>query len=205
MKVWSGELAVEQTLNADVTTAFPVDQAVGDLAPGVYILTAESAGISSDDNDTLATQWFIVSDLGIASYSGNDGINVFVNSLATTEAKNGIEVRLMSRSNEILSTKRTDANGRAQFEAGLLARRGRHVARDGGRDRSQGRLRIPQPQGAVVRSDRPRRQGPYGARMGSMRSFTPSAASIAPVRRCRSRRCCATARASPRPARRSFW
>ena len=60
-----------------------------------------------------------MSDLGIASYSGNDGINVFVNSLATTEVKAGIEVRLMSRSNEILSTKRTDANGRAQFEAGL--------------------------------------------------------------------------------------
>ena len=39
MKVWSGELAVEHTLNADVTTAFPVDQAVGDLAPGVYILS----------------------------------------------------------------------------------------------------------------------------------------------------------------------
>ncbi|MEW6449655.1 MAG: alpha-2-macroglobulin [Pseudomonadota bacterium] len=119
MKVWSGELTVEQQLNADVTTAFPVDQAVGDLAPGVYVMTAESAGITGDDYDTLATQWFIVSDLGIASYSGNDGINVFVNSLATTEAKNGLEVRLMSRSNEILSTKRTDANGRVQFEAGL--------------------------------------------------------------------------------------
>ena len=67
MKVWSGELTVEQQLNADITTAFPVDQAVGDLAPGVYIMTAESAGIAGDDYDTLATQWFIVSDLGIAS------------------------------------------------------------------------------------------------------------------------------------------
>jgi uncharacterized protein YfaS (alpha-2-macroglobulin family) len=28
IKIWSGELAVEQTLNAEVTTAFPVDQAV---------------------------------------------------------------------------------------------------------------------------------------------------------------------------------
>ena len=32
MKVWSGELTVEQQLNADITTAFPVDQAVGDEA-----------------------------------------------------------------------------------------------------------------------------------------------------------------------------
>ena len=33
IKVWNGELAVEQTLNAEVTTAFPVDQAVGDMRP----------------------------------------------------------------------------------------------------------------------------------------------------------------------------
>src|SRR5207244_7553842 len=78
IKVWSGELAVEQSLNADVTTAFPVDQAVGDLAPGVYVMTAEAAGTrGAGDDDTLATQWFIVSDLGRTAYSGNDGINVF--------------------------------------------------------------------------------------------------------------------------------
>ena len=87
IKVWNGELAVEQTLNAEVTTAFPVDQAVGDLAPGVYVMTAAAKGTPSDDYDALATQWFIVSDLGLTAFSGNDGINVFVNSLATTEPK----------------------------------------------------------------------------------------------------------------------
>ena len=40
--VWKGELAVEQAaLNADVTTAFPVDQAIGDLKPGVYVMVAQ--------------------------------------------------------------------------------------------------------------------------------------------------------------------
>ena len=43
---------------------------------------------------SLATQWFIVSDLGLTAFSGNDGIHVFVNSLATTEPKSGIELRL---------------------------------------------------------------------------------------------------------------
>ena len=37
-----------------------------------------------NDYDSLATQWFIVSDLGLTAFSGNDGIHVFVNSLATT-------------------------------------------------------------------------------------------------------------------------
>ena len=95
MQVWNGELAVETALNADVTTAFPVDQAVGDLAPGVYVMAAEAKGAAADDYDSLATQWFIVSDLGLAAFSGNDGINVFVHSLATTEPKGQVEVRLI--------------------------------------------------------------------------------------------------------------
>ena len=71
IKVWSGELAVEQTLNTEVTTAFPVDQAVGDMAPGVYVMTADAKGADRPTTyDSLSTQWFIVSDLGLAAYLG---------------------------------------------------------------------------------------------------------------------------------------
>jgi hypothetical protein len=118
-KVFDGELAVEQTLNTEVTTAFPVDQAIGAMAPGVYLMTAAAKGVAADDDSEMSSQWFIVSDLGLSALSGHDGINVFVNSLATTETKPQVEVRLLSRGNEILSTKRTDTAGRAQFEAGL--------------------------------------------------------------------------------------
>jgi uncharacterized protein YfaS (alpha-2-macroglobulin family) len=119
VRVWKGELAVEQTLNTEVTTAFPVDQAVGELALGVYIMVAEPTGPKSDEFDSMATQWFIVSDLGLTAYSGNDGIHVFVNGLATTEPKGLVDVRLISRSNEVLATRRTDGSGHAHFEAGL--------------------------------------------------------------------------------------
>ena len=46
VKVWSGELATATTLNQDVITAFPVDQALGDLQPGVYVMTASAKGPS---------------------------------------------------------------------------------------------------------------------------------------------------------------
>jgi uncharacterized protein YfaS (alpha-2-macroglobulin family) len=85
--VWSGELATQSPLNAEVTTAFPVDQTVGDLKPGVYVMSAEPKGPSPDDYAALATQWFIVSDLGLSAYSGGDGIHVFVNSLASAAPK----------------------------------------------------------------------------------------------------------------------
>src|SRR6201747_1155517 len=121
VKVWSGELATATTLNQDVTTAFPVDQALGDLQPGVYVMTAIAKGPGSakdEDSGSLATQWFIVSDLGLTAYSGNDGIHVFVNSLASTDAVAKAEVRLVARNNEILATRKTDESGHVLFEAG---------------------------------------------------------------------------------------
>jgi uncharacterized protein YfaS (alpha-2-macroglobulin family) len=122
VKVWSGELTTATTLNQDVTTAFPVDQALGDLQPGVYVMTAVAKGPGSakdEDSGSLATQWFIVSDLGLTAFSGNDGIHVFVNSLATTDAVGKAEVRLVARNNEILATRKTDESGHVLFEAGL--------------------------------------------------------------------------------------
>jgi uncharacterized protein YfaS (alpha-2-macroglobulin family) len=121
VKVWSGELATATTLNQDVTTAFPVDQALGDLQPGVYVMTAAAKGPGSggDDDGSLATQWFIVSDLGVTAFSGNDGIHIFVNSLASADAIGKADVRLVARNNEILATRKTDESGHVLFEAGL--------------------------------------------------------------------------------------
>jgi uncharacterized protein YfaS (alpha-2-macroglobulin family) len=123
VKVWSGQLATAMTLNQDVTTAFPVDEALGTMQPGVYVMTAAAKGPGSEGSDEdgggLATQWFIVSDLGLTAFSGNDGIHVFVNSLASAEAVDKAEVRLVARNNEILATRKTDDSGHAVFEAGL--------------------------------------------------------------------------------------
>jgi len=128
LAVWKGQLAVDPApLNADVTTAFPLDhQSVGELKPGVYVMVAQPQETKNgaNDFDSLATQWFITSDLGLTAFSGNDGIHVFVNSLATAEAKNDVAVQLVSRGNEVLATKRTDAAGHVQFDAALASGEG---------------------------------------------------------------------------------
>src|SRR6201995_151185 len=116
MKGWTGELATATTLNQEVPTAFPVDQVLSDLQPGVYVMTAAAKTPGSEDDYQLATQWFIVSDLGISAVSGNDGIHVFVNSLASTDAVARAEVRLIARNNEILATRKTDDTGHVLFE-----------------------------------------------------------------------------------------
>jgi uncharacterized protein YfaS (alpha-2-macroglobulin family) len=118
-KVWSGELAVTPKLNTEVATAFPVDQALGELKPGVYVMTAAPKDQIGDDYGQRASQWFIVSDLGLTAYSGHDGIDVFIHSLASAEPSAAVAVKLVARNNEVLANKTTDKDGFVHFEAGL--------------------------------------------------------------------------------------
>ncbi|HYJ58367.1 MAG TPA: alpha-2-macroglobulin [Methyloceanibacter sp.] len=118
-KIWTGELEVGKELNQEVTTAFPIMEAVPELQPGVYLLSAQPGDEGGNDYRERTTQWFIVSDLGLTAYSGTDGIHAFVNSLATTAPLDGVEIRLLARNNDVLATKKTDANGAVSFAPGL--------------------------------------------------------------------------------------
>jgi uncharacterized protein YfaS (alpha-2-macroglobulin family) len=122
--VWSGSMTSEIKLNTEVTTAFPIDQAVPKLEAGVYVMTAKPDNSSLEDTDKLATQWFVVSDLGLSALSGQEGITASVNSLASTQPVSGVEVRLLARNNEVLASRTTDSNGVVQFEAGLARGKG---------------------------------------------------------------------------------
>jgi uncharacterized protein YfaS (alpha-2-macroglobulin family) len=127
VKAWSGTMDVASTLNQDVVTDFPILKAVGKLDPGVYLVTARPwkganapTATSDEDQDTqLATQWMVVSDLGLTSFSGDDGIHALVRSLATALPLQGVELKLIARNNEVLATKATGADGRVDFDPGL--------------------------------------------------------------------------------------
>jgi uncharacterized protein YfaS (alpha-2-macroglobulin family) len=120
-RVWRGTLDVASKLNQDVVTAFPVMEAVKNtLQPGVYIMTAASAGGATDqDYGAKATQWFVVSDLGLTAVSGDGGLEVMLRGLGTAAPLAGTEVKLLARNNDVLATEKTDADGRVRFPAGL--------------------------------------------------------------------------------------
>ncbi|WP_342108805.1 alpha-2-macroglobulin [Methylobacterium sp. SI9] len=122
VRVWKGTLDTARAeLNQEAVTAFPVLQAVGKLEPGIYVLLARPSGTASDDADydTQATQWFVVSDLGLTATKGRDGVHVVLRSLASAQVMAGAEIRLVARNNEVLGTRTTDANGHAAFDPGL--------------------------------------------------------------------------------------
>ena len=125
-RVWKGVLdTAKAELNQEAVTAFPVLQAVGKLEPGIYIMLAQASGASAASADeeggyeTQATQWFVVSDLGLTAFKGRDGVHVFARSLASAETVPGAEIRLVARNNEVLATAKTDGQGHAAFASGL--------------------------------------------------------------------------------------
>ena len=117
-EIWTGKGQVENELNRDMTTRLPMGDLIKDLPAGLYALTARVPGVDLYD-DAGATQWFLLSDLGLSTLKGADGVHAFVRGLSDASAKEGIEVTLLSRSNRVLGTAMTDANGYARFPAGL--------------------------------------------------------------------------------------
>ncbi len=115
--IWTGTAEVSGPVNADVTTALPVGEAVGSFEPGVYVMTARVPGQGEAWEDA-ATQWFIVTDLGLAAMSGTDGVHVFVRALSDAAAVAGVELRLLARNNQVLGETVTDARGFASFGPG---------------------------------------------------------------------------------------
>jgi len=124
--VWKGTLETKGERNRETTTALPFRQAAGDTPkPGLYAITAEPADVEPAEEWTdLATQWVIVSDIGLTSFRGADGITVFARSYGTAKPMPGVEVALVARNNAELARVTTDALGRATFPAGLVRNRG---------------------------------------------------------------------------------
>ncbi len=118
--IWTGEIDVDATPNDMVTTAIPVTEALGDQEPGVYVITAKLAGSDTDYWSPDATQWFVISDLGMTTLTASDGLHAIIRSLTTAEPMAGVHLRLVARNNEVLAETDTDENGYAHFDPGLV-------------------------------------------------------------------------------------
>ena len=116
--VWTGVAEVAQDLNRDVLTRVPLNDALRDEPPGLYVLSAKVPGADPYD-DPPAAQWFVLTDLGITSWIGNDGLTVMTRSLADATAIEGAAVSLISEGNAVLGTTMSDADGVVRFAAGL--------------------------------------------------------------------------------------
>ncbi|WP_299845396.1 alpha-2-macroglobulin family protein [uncultured Roseovarius sp.] len=117
-EVWTGVGEVQNALNQTMTTRLPLGDVLVDQPPGIYALSARVKGRELYD-DPGATQWFVLTDLGLTTLKGNDGLHVFVRGLSDAKVREGIDLTLLSRANRELATLKTDADGHALFPPGL--------------------------------------------------------------------------------------
>ncbi len=119
-KLFEGTLDIARKPNVQVATTIPIDGLVKALTPGVYVAVAIPDGTTPDDGDDRATQWFSVSDIGLMTVKTDGGLLVSARSLQTAKPQDGVALRLVARSNEVLAAVTTDKEGRAVLPAGLL-------------------------------------------------------------------------------------
>lgn len=123
-EVWSGTMPVEGETNKAAITGVPMDTLLPQPKPGVYLLAAVDAKADEDSYQTPGTQWIVVTDLGLATFSGQQGLTVAARALSSAKAQGGVKLALLARNNSVLGEAETDAGGLATFPAGVMAGQG---------------------------------------------------------------------------------
>ncbi|MFY9210105.1 MAG: alpha-2-macroglobulin family protein [Aestuariivita sp.] len=117
-EVWTGTAEVENDLNQNMITRLPLGEVLSGLPTGIYALNARDPN-GDEYEDGGATQWFVLSDLGLTTMSGADGLHVDVRGLSDAAPRAGVTLTLISRANEVLGRIKSQADGSARFEPGL--------------------------------------------------------------------------------------
>ncbi len=119
VEIWSGKLDLPAAKrNESLDSQIPLADLGLDPGPGLYLAVARNP--DSESWDPWASQWFLVSDIGLTSFQGDNGLWVFARSLLNAEPQPGMEIHLLAKDNAILATAKTDAQGQASFDAAVL-------------------------------------------------------------------------------------
>ncbi len=117
-KLFEGEMTLGGERNTTRIVGIPLDEAVKNQKPGVYIVYVEDK--SNIRENTSIAQWVIITDMGVTTFSGSDGLHVDVRKLSDAKSYKGAKVSLISHNQSVLSTQQTDDNGRVHFNKELL-------------------------------------------------------------------------------------
>ena len=122
-EVWNGTGTIAGELNVDTRTRLPLDAALSDQPAGIYVLSARVPG-SDPYDQASATQWFVLSDLGVTTWQGNDGMTAAIRALGDAGAVPEATVTLISRANAVLAEAQSDGEGFVTFPPGVTRGRG---------------------------------------------------------------------------------
>lgn len=118
--VWTGEVEIGGERNVATKVAIPVGEVAPDLQPGVYLAVAEDPEAERAGGWWATSQWFVVSDIGLTAFKGEDALTVLTRRLSDASPTPGVEIALQSATGAELARSTTDAGGVARFPSGLL-------------------------------------------------------------------------------------
>ncbi len=129
--VWQGTMDVANVKNDSVVTLIPIHKVLKKRKPGAYVLIASDAskkgGDGSDEgfsSGEMAVQWVVDSDIALTTFTGAGGLTVFARSYASAKPLEGVKLSLVARNNNEVATAKTNSDGRADFDAGLMRAKG---------------------------------------------------------------------------------
>ena len=122
-EVWRGTGVVSGELNAETRTRLPMAAALEGQPAGIYALSARVPG-SDPYDQASAMQWFVLSDLGVTTWQGNDGMTAAIRGLRDAGGVAGADVTVVSRANAVLARATSDDEGYVHFPLGITRGRG---------------------------------------------------------------------------------
>jgi uncharacterized protein YfaS (alpha-2-macroglobulin family) len=119
-RLWRKTLSIDAKPNTSSVTAIPVGTELKQYEPGIYILDVAQIKTNGDEeNFEEAMQWFIVSDIGLLSTQGSDGLRIEARRLSDARPYPRVRFELIAANNEKLAIT-TSQDGQAHFAASLL-------------------------------------------------------------------------------------
>ncbi len=117
--IWQGRADVTRfAANETNRTILPLPEAVRTAGPGLYVLWVKPAdGTRFSEGAALP---IVITDLGLTAWRSSRGLAVQARSFASAAPIPGVRMALMARSNEVLATVETGADGLARFDGALL-------------------------------------------------------------------------------------
>ncbi|MBL4871694.1 MAG: alpha-2-macroglobulin family protein, partial [Robiginitomaculum sp.] len=122
--IWKGTLPVKSLPNTLVTTVLPLNELVGELKPGAYVVNAGRPKTDVEYRTARAWRWIISTDLAMTTYQSSFGLDVSLRSIDTARSITKARIDLVAQNNEILESATSDKNGRVHFAKALLKGRG---------------------------------------------------------------------------------
>jgi uncharacterized protein YfaS (alpha-2-macroglobulin family) len=121
--IWQGQQGLDTPSNQ--VSESPLQLPAEQLAqPGLYLLQALDPALQGQDywgeGAVSASQWLVVTDIGLTSYLGQGGLWLQARSLSSGKPLANIKLSLKARNNSPLAETLTDEQGMARFDPGLL-------------------------------------------------------------------------------------